>query len=219
MAAKRLILGGLAAGLTAAALLLGGVLTDGSAQEAGTVRVAPVSAKAGPRCCRSCSSRCAPIPPTSSVWAYSGSHTSSAPARPATRATTRSPKGSCVWPCAMRPRISSPPAAWARLRFPVIAFVMRSRSDDAPSRCRRPRHVATASSATPWSSSAVTGKLSRRSTGWLPSSRASPLTRASPMRASSSGTSAGRHRRCVSRSTRLWASRRRLRGRRPSSGS
>ena len=39
MAAKRLILGGLAAGLTAAALLLGGVLTDGS-QEAGTVRVA-----------------------------------------------------------------------------------------------------------------------------------------------------------------------------------
>ena len=40
MAAKRLILGGLAAGLTAAALLLGGVLTDGSAQEAGTVRVA-----------------------------------------------------------------------------------------------------------------------------------------------------------------------------------
>jgi tetratricopeptide (TPR) repeat protein len=40
MAAKRLILGGLAAGLTAAALLLGGVLTDGSAQEVGTVRVA-----------------------------------------------------------------------------------------------------------------------------------------------------------------------------------
>jgi tetratricopeptide (TPR) repeat protein len=40
MAAKRLILGGLAAGLTAAALLLGGVLTDGSAQEARTVRVA-----------------------------------------------------------------------------------------------------------------------------------------------------------------------------------
>ena len=40
MAAKRLILGGLAAGLTAAALLLGGVLTDGSAQEADTVRVA-----------------------------------------------------------------------------------------------------------------------------------------------------------------------------------
>ena len=40
MAAKRLILGGLAAGLTAAALLLGGVLTDGAAQEAGTVRVA-----------------------------------------------------------------------------------------------------------------------------------------------------------------------------------
>jgi tetratricopeptide (TPR) repeat protein len=40
MAAKRLILGGLAAGLTAAALLLGGVLTDGSAQETGTVRVA-----------------------------------------------------------------------------------------------------------------------------------------------------------------------------------
>jgi len=40
MAAKRLILGGLAAAVTAAALLLGGVLTDGSAQEAGTVRVA-----------------------------------------------------------------------------------------------------------------------------------------------------------------------------------
>ena len=40
MAAKRLILGGLAAALTAAALLLGGVLTDGSAQEASTVRVA-----------------------------------------------------------------------------------------------------------------------------------------------------------------------------------
>jgi tetratricopeptide (TPR) repeat protein len=40
MAAKRLILGGLAAGLTAAALLLGGVLTDGSAQDAGTVRAA-----------------------------------------------------------------------------------------------------------------------------------------------------------------------------------
>ena len=40
MAAKRLILGGLAAGLTAAALLLGGVLTDGSAQEADTIRVA-----------------------------------------------------------------------------------------------------------------------------------------------------------------------------------
>jgi tetratricopeptide (TPR) repeat protein len=40
MAGKRLIPGGLAAGLTAAALLLGGVLTDGSAQEAGTVRVA-----------------------------------------------------------------------------------------------------------------------------------------------------------------------------------
>jgi tetratricopeptide (TPR) repeat protein len=40
MAAKRFILGGLAAGLTAAALLLGGVLTDGSAQQTGTVRVA-----------------------------------------------------------------------------------------------------------------------------------------------------------------------------------
>ena len=41
MAAKRLILGGLAAGLTAAALLLGGVLTDGSAhQESGSVRAA-----------------------------------------------------------------------------------------------------------------------------------------------------------------------------------
>jgi tetratricopeptide (TPR) repeat protein len=40
MAAQRLILGGLAAGVAAAALLLGGVLTDGSAQEAGTVRVA-----------------------------------------------------------------------------------------------------------------------------------------------------------------------------------
>jgi tetratricopeptide (TPR) repeat protein len=41
MAAKRLILGGLAAALTAAALLLGGVLTDGSsAQEGDGVRVA-----------------------------------------------------------------------------------------------------------------------------------------------------------------------------------
>jgi tetratricopeptide (TPR) repeat protein len=40
MTLKRLILGGLAAGTTAAALLLGGVLTDGSAQEAGTVPVA-----------------------------------------------------------------------------------------------------------------------------------------------------------------------------------
>jgi tetratricopeptide (TPR) repeat protein len=47
MAAKRLILGGLAAGLTAAALLLGGVLTDGSAQETGTVRVAADSGKSG----------------------------------------------------------------------------------------------------------------------------------------------------------------------------
>ena len=40
MTGKRLILGGLAAGSTAAALLLGGVLTDGSAQEAATVPVA-----------------------------------------------------------------------------------------------------------------------------------------------------------------------------------
>ena len=47
MAAKRLILGGLAAGLTAATLLLGGVLTDGSAQEAGTVRVASGIGKSG----------------------------------------------------------------------------------------------------------------------------------------------------------------------------
>ena len=47
MAAKRLILGGLAAGLTAAALLLGGVLTDGSAQETGTVRVASAIGQSG----------------------------------------------------------------------------------------------------------------------------------------------------------------------------
>ena len=40
MRLKRLILGGLAAGSTAAALLLGGVLPDGSAREAGTVPVA-----------------------------------------------------------------------------------------------------------------------------------------------------------------------------------
>ena len=40
MRAKRLIMGGLAAGLTAAALLLGGVLTDGSAREAAAVPVA-----------------------------------------------------------------------------------------------------------------------------------------------------------------------------------
>jgi len=40
MTSKRLILGGLAAGSTAAALLLGGVLTDGSAQDAATVPVA-----------------------------------------------------------------------------------------------------------------------------------------------------------------------------------
>jgi tetratricopeptide (TPR) repeat protein len=40
MTLKRLILGGLAAGTTAAALLLGGVLTDGSAQDAGSVPVA-----------------------------------------------------------------------------------------------------------------------------------------------------------------------------------
>jgi tetratricopeptide (TPR) repeat protein len=40
MTARRFILGGLAAGFTAAALLLGGVLTDGSAKEAGTVPVA-----------------------------------------------------------------------------------------------------------------------------------------------------------------------------------
>jgi tetratricopeptide (TPR) repeat protein len=47
MAAKRLILGGLAAGLTAAALLLGGVLTDGSAQQTGTVRIAAGSGQSG----------------------------------------------------------------------------------------------------------------------------------------------------------------------------
>ena len=48
MAAKRLILGGVAAGLTAATLLLGGVLTDGSAQETGTVvRVASGSGESG----------------------------------------------------------------------------------------------------------------------------------------------------------------------------
>jgi tetratricopeptide (TPR) repeat protein len=40
MTGNRLILGGLAAGLTAAALLLGGVLTDGSAREAAAVPVA-----------------------------------------------------------------------------------------------------------------------------------------------------------------------------------
>ena len=40
MTVKRLILGGLAAASTAAALLLGGVLTDGSAQEAATVPIA-----------------------------------------------------------------------------------------------------------------------------------------------------------------------------------
>jgi tetratricopeptide (TPR) repeat protein len=48
MAAKRLILGGLAAAVTAAALLLGGVLTDGSsAQEAGSVRVASPIGESG----------------------------------------------------------------------------------------------------------------------------------------------------------------------------
>ena len=47
MAAKRLILGGLAAGATAAALLLGGVLTDGSAQEAARVPVASGIAATG----------------------------------------------------------------------------------------------------------------------------------------------------------------------------
>jgi tetratricopeptide (TPR) repeat protein len=47
MVEKRFILGGLAAGLTAAALLLGGVLTDGSAQETGTVRVASGSGEGG----------------------------------------------------------------------------------------------------------------------------------------------------------------------------
>ena len=40
MTLRRLLLGGLAAGSTAAALLLGGILTNGSAQEAGTVPVA-----------------------------------------------------------------------------------------------------------------------------------------------------------------------------------
>jgi tetratricopeptide (TPR) repeat protein len=44
---KRLILGGLAAGSTAAALLLGGVLTDGSAQEAGTLPIASGIAATG----------------------------------------------------------------------------------------------------------------------------------------------------------------------------
>lgn len=47
MTAKRFILGGLAAGTTAAALLLGGVLTDGSAQDAGTVPVASGIAATG----------------------------------------------------------------------------------------------------------------------------------------------------------------------------
>jgi tetratricopeptide (TPR) repeat protein len=47
MAAKRHILGGLAAGATAAALLLGGVLTDGSAQEAPRVPVASAIVASG----------------------------------------------------------------------------------------------------------------------------------------------------------------------------
>ena len=47
MAAKRLIFGGLAAGATAAALLLGGVLTDGSAQEAARVPVASAIVASG----------------------------------------------------------------------------------------------------------------------------------------------------------------------------
>jgi tetratricopeptide (TPR) repeat protein len=47
MTAKRFILGGLAAGATAAALLLGGVLTEGSAQDAGTVPVASGIAATG----------------------------------------------------------------------------------------------------------------------------------------------------------------------------
>ena len=47
MAAKRLILGGLAAGATAAALLLGGMLTDGSAQEAARVPVASAIVASG----------------------------------------------------------------------------------------------------------------------------------------------------------------------------
>ena len=47
MKVKRLILGGLAAASTVAALLLGGVLTDGSAQEAGRVPVASGIAATG----------------------------------------------------------------------------------------------------------------------------------------------------------------------------
>ena len=47
MTAKRLILGGLAAVSTAAALLLGGVLTDGSAKEAASVPVASGIAATG----------------------------------------------------------------------------------------------------------------------------------------------------------------------------
>jgi tetratricopeptide (TPR) repeat protein len=47
MTVKRLILGGLAAGSTAAALLLGGVLTDGSAEEAAMVPVASSVAATG----------------------------------------------------------------------------------------------------------------------------------------------------------------------------
>jgi len=47
MTVKRLILGGLAAASTVAALLLGGVLTDGSAQEAGRVPVASGIAATG----------------------------------------------------------------------------------------------------------------------------------------------------------------------------
>jgi tetratricopeptide (TPR) repeat protein len=47
MSLKRLTLGGLAAGSTAAALLLGGVLPDGSAREAGTVPVASGIAATG----------------------------------------------------------------------------------------------------------------------------------------------------------------------------
>jgi tetratricopeptide (TPR) repeat protein len=47
MTLKRLILGGLAAGATAAALLLGGVLTDGSAEEAATVPVGSSVAATG----------------------------------------------------------------------------------------------------------------------------------------------------------------------------
>ncbi len=144
---------------------------------------------------------------------------SSGRGRPATRGITRARRPLTVAHCALRRTTCRRRSASVLSPCHDTSFVRRLRSDGTRSRSRRRRPPVTAWSATPSSSSAVTKRLSRLSTGWCRSSQVFPPTRASRTPVSYLGMFPAPRGRCSSPSTRPRASPTRSRGRTPSSAS